>query len=292
MFKNYKDWAISSQVFDSEGSRGKVQSIGVEYANNKTPTSAEVLWMIVLLSTTGDDKMKKCLYCGKEFNNTKHKECVYCSKSCSVKDRYKEDVGLFRKDVDEDIKRYILGLFITDGCLTKNGNEFVMVISLKEEYMIEKIKNIVCPTKKVYKDGNNYQVRWRNKKDIRTLNKLKIYQRKTKNIPFINIKRYKWDFIRGIFDGDGCVYCSYTIDKNSKTRYDYKSISFTTGCEQFARDLNLFLNQNNIHSKVNKDNRKDVWYVRIYKQQDVCLLKDKMYQNKKDWFLKRKYLIF
>lgn len=29
--------------------------------------------------------MKKCLYCGKEFENKKHKECVYCCKSCSIR---------------------------------------------------------------------------------------------------------------------------------------------------------------------------------------------------------------
>ena len=238
--------------------------------------------------------MKKCLYCGNEFENKKHKECIYCCKSCSVKARYSDDIGLFRKDIDKDVKLYILGLFITDGCLTKSKkeNDFRMVISLKDKYMIEKIRDLVCPTKKIYKDGNNYQVKWRNKRDVRILNKLHIYQRKTKYIPFININKYKWDFIRGIFDGDGCVYINRTKYSKSGIYYNYTNISFTTGCEQFAIDLNLFLNENNIHSKIVKDNRRDTWYVKIYKQEDVSLLKNNMYNNKKDWYLERKYLIF
>lgn len=239
--------------------------------------------------------MKKCLYCGKEFENKKHKECVYCCKSCSIRNRHKEDIGLFRSDVDRDVKRYILGLFITDGCLTKGKNDidFRMVISLKDMYMIEKIRDIVCPTKNIYRDGNNYQVKWRNNNDVKVLNKLQIHQRKTKFVPFINIREYKWDFIRGIFDGDGCVYTNKTLDAKYGVYYNYTNISFTTGCEQFAIDLNNFLNNNNIHSKINRDSKgKEVWYVKIYRREDVLLLKEKMYENKKDWFLKRKYIKF
>lgn len=250
------------------------------------PRVPKFLWII----KKGVLKIKRCLYCNKEFNNTKHKECMYCSKSCSVKARYKEDLGLFRNNIEEDVKRYILGLFITDGCLTKNGKTYVMVISLKDEYMIEQIKNIVCPSKKIYKDGNNYQVRWRNNRDIKVLNRLGIHQRKTKTLLFLNIKRYKWDFIRGIFDGDGCVYNSTT--KSNGIDYHYKNISFTTGSKLFAIGLNDFLNKNNIYSKINKDNRKDVWYVKIHKKEDVELFKDKIYENKKEWFLERKYQIF
>ena len=236
--------------------------------------------------------MKKCLYCNNEFIGKK-KSVIYCSKSCSVQDRYKEDVGLFRDDVPDTIKRYILGLFMTDGCLTKNGKKDVMVISLKDSEMIVKIRDLVCPTKKVYKDGNNFQVRWRNKKDVRVLNKLGIKQRKTLNMSFVNINRDAWSFIRGVFDGDGSVYESRTYDKKMDKYYKYKYISFTCGSKDFAEGLNEFLNNNGIKSKTYKDNRNaNILYVKILNVSGVDLLKQKMYNNEKEWLLTRKYNIF
>lgn len=65
--------------------------------------------------------------------------------------KFKEDEGLFKDDVDDRIQKYILGLIITDGCLTKNGKKFVICISLKDKKMIERIRDIVCSTKKFIK---------------------------------------------------------------------------------------------------------------------------------------------
>ena len=236
--------------------------------------------------------MKKCLYCNKEFVSRKS-NAKYCSKSCSVQDRYKDDIGLFRGDISDSIKRYILGLFITDGCLTKNGKKEVMVISLKDEEMIIKIRNLVCPTKKVYKDGNNFQVRWRNEKDVKILNKLGIKQRKSLDVPFIRINRNVWSFISGVFDGDGSVYESKTCDKRTSKEYKYKYVSFTCGSNEFAEGLNEFLNNNGIKSKIYKEKRSNnVLYVKILNAKGVNLLKHKMYNNEKEWLLARKYNIF
>ena len=50
-----------------------------------------------------------CKYCGKKFETKKgHNNQMYCCKSCSVKDRYIEDIGIFRDEVDDCIKKYIL----------------------------------------------------------------------------------------------------------------------------------------------------------------------------------------
>lgn len=236
--------------------------------------------------------MKKCLYCNKEFVGKKE-SVKYCSKSCSVQDRYKEDVGLFRNEVPDHVKKYILGLFMTDGCLTKNGKKFVMVISLKDKDMITKIRNLVCPTKKVYRDGNNFQVRWRNERDVKIFNELGIRQRKTLNMPFIKFDENEWSFIRGVFDGDGAVYISKTYDKKINKEYEYRYISFTCGSKDFAEGLDKFLNDNGIKSKIYKDKRsKNVSYVKVLNVKGVKLLKEKMYAKEKEWLLMRKYNIF
>ena len=241
--------------------------------------------------------VKICEYCHKEFETKRgHNDQKFCSKSCAVSSRFEEDEGLFRDGVDDYIQKYILGLIITDGCITKNGKKFVICISLKDKEMIEQIRNIVCKTKKVYKDGDSgYQVKWRNSKDIYYLSKLNIAQRKTYTVGVPYFKYNMGHLIRGLFDGDGCVYNSTTIDNGKKYAYQY--VSFTSGSKQFVDDLSKFLTDNGIQYKINLDSRRKdcankTYYVKIYKQKEVQKLKNLMYENCNEWKLQRKYDLF
>lgn len=121
--------------------------------------------------------IKKCEYCNKEFETpTKHPHQRFCCKSCSVQARSKEDIGLFNNNIDDKIIKYIIGLILSDGCITTNGKKKVIVISLKDQYMIQYIRDLVCPTKKIYKDGINYQVRWRNQTDVENIISIRNYR--------------------------------------------------------------------------------------------------------------------
>ena len=237
--------------------------------------------------------IKICEQCHKEFETKNgHNNQRFCSKSCAVSSRFEEDKGLFRDDVEDYIQKYILGLIITDGCITKNGKKFVICISLKDKEMIEQIRDIVCETKKVYKDGNNYQVKWRNSNDISYLEELKITQRKTYTVGVPHFEHNMNHLIRGIFDGDGSVYNSTTTNKGN--RYTYKYLSFTSGSEQFVNDLSDFLTNNDIKFKVTLDNRRKdctnkTYYIKIQRKEDVQKLKSLMYKDCKEWKLKRKY---
>ena len=240
--------------------------------------------------------VKICEYCHKEFKTKHgHNNQRFCSKSCAVSSRFEEDDGLFRDDVDDYIQKYILGLIITDGCITKNGKKFVICISLKDKEMIEQIRDIVCKTKKVYKDGNNYQVKWRNSNDISYLEKLNIVQRKTYTVGVPYFEHNMSHLIRGLFDGDGSVYNDKTIDKGKE--YIYQRISFTSGSEQFVDDLSKFLTDNDIKHKINIDSRRKdfvnkTYYLKVSKKKDVQKLKNLMYENCNNWKLKRKYDLF
>ena len=237
--------------------------------------------------------IKICEHCHKEFETKRgHNNQRFCSKSCAVSSRFEEDEGLFRDDVDDYIQKYILGLIITDGCITKNRQKFVICISLKDKEMIEQIRNVVCKTKMVYKDGCNYQVKWRNSSDVSYLEKLNIAQRKTYTVGIPNFEHNMSHLIRGLFDGDGCVYDDKTIDKGKE--YVYQRISFTSGSKQFVDDLSKFLTNNGIYHKINMDSRRKdcankTYYVKVYKKSDVQNLKSLMYEECNNWKLQRKY---
>ena len=240
--------------------------------------------------------IKVCEHCGKEFKTKNgHNNQTFCSKSCAISSRFKEDDGLFRNDVDDYVKKYILGLIITDGCVTKNGDKFVICISLKDKEMIEQIRDVVCKTKKVYRDGDNYQVKWRNSNDVYYLEQLGITQRKTYTVGIKYFGENIWHLIRGLFDGDGCVYNSTTTCGGKS--YTYRYISFTSGSKQFVDDLCNILSANDISCKVSIDSRRKAsvnktYYVKVCKQKDVKKLKDLMYLNCNNWKLDRKYVLF
>lgn len=228
--------------------------------------------------------IKVCPYCKKEFI-TRKSEQICCSKSCAAKLAKPEDIGLFRKEVPDNIKKYIIGLITTDGCITGSLSTYI-VISLKDKYLIEMIRDIVCPTKNIYKDGTNFQVKWRNERDVRTLNELQITRRKTFTCEFILYDLNIWDYVRGIFDGDGCAYYS------TSNGYKFVFISFSTASINFAKKLNDFLNDNGIESKIYPDCRnREMYYVKIFKKKSVILFKNKIYSYHTKWKLDRKYEI-
>lgn len=235
--------------------------------------------------------IKLCEYCGKEFKTNKSVQ-RFCSKSCGMRSHCKEDLGLFaRDDVDDRVKKYILGLILSDGCIrSKDENSTKTIcISSKDKYILEKIRDIVAPNKKIYKDGANGQVVWRNQYDIDYLASHGIVERKTK-IARLPIVDNMWHMIRGFFDGDGCVYNSICHDKKYGRTYTYKFISFTIGSERLLSDFTDFLHNNNIRFSVCKDKRHDMTYcVQISAKSSVKYMYDKMYFEADSWKLERKY---
>lgn len=238
--------------------------------------------------------IKKCEYCKNEFEiKNCHYNQRFCCKSCATRYRHNDDIGVFsRNDVADSVKKYIIGLILTDGCLRKNGKSITICISLKDRYMIEMIHDIACPSKKIYKDGNNWQVVWKNRFDSDYLESISITCRKTLTVKLPSLDNM-WSLVRGIFDGDGCVFISKTRDSYTGKIYSYVYISITSGSIHLIEELSEFLSNNNICNTINKDSRKgNVYYLKIRKRESVKRMRDLMYAQAGNWKLERKYKIF
>ena len=147
--------------------------------------------------------------------------------------------------------------------------------------------------KQSYKNENHndsYMILNTNKEVINSLKEFGITSRKSltirfpKNIP----SEYLGSFIRGYFDGDGCIYIS-NIFKNKK----YFAVSFSSGSKLFLNELKDILFQYfQIESTLNKDKRvNDGYILKIYKKENIKKLKTIFYKNA-TIYLKRKYNIF
>lgn len=128
--------------------------------------------------------------------------------------------------IDSEIKAYLLGFFIADGCIYKESQETRKALRLsiglseKDEDIIKLYKDNICPNNKLqttnYKGGAVDRkpvkiIKWSSKYmgDI-LINKYNIKQRKTNDYLFsfnFNLIQDEFirHFIRGFFDGDGQV---------------------------------------------------------------------------------------
>lgn len=108
---------------------------------------------------------------------------------------------------------YVLGFIAADGCIASNGrksNQYVihMGIHKKDIKLLKDIKNELGKTLSIYirNKDNTCNLKFGCKSMVQDLIKLGITPRKSLTLKFPKVpKKYLSHFIRGYFDGDGCI---------------------------------------------------------------------------------------
>lgn len=226
---------------------------------------------------------KKCIKCNIEFE-TKKKNQKCCSKKCanslSTSARIIIDKSAFNKKIDTADKAYLLGYIFSDGCLSydKHSKRERITIVSNDFQIIKEFHKIMTPNKSIYQQGKSYKIVSNNPNDIEILKSYGITYNKSLSINFPDIsEKLIPDFIRGVFDGDGSVYINKT--KSNNITYEYLNVSFTTGSICFANGLINALAFFGIKTKLNKDCRKDVYYIRIQSKENIQKFFRLIYSN-------------
>jgi len=200
---------------------------------------------------------------------------------------------------EDDISYYILGAFITDGCIYKNGISYVSQLSSKDDDWLNEIKNKLGTNLKIHKFKNHYYgIR------IFDLNISKWFinhgcqPNKTYSVSLPEIPdQYLADFIRGCIDGDGSI-GTYTYNNNVKRSCQIISASlpFLTAIQQKLKVKNIkssIINRGKkdgiIDNKIIKANV-DSFSLNVYGSNCFKLLKFAYYYDHK-LNLNRKYLL-
>lgn len=133
--------------------------------------------------------------------------------------KYIYNENIFNK-IDTEEKAYWLGFLYADGYVSNLGTELCLSLKNEDKYMLENFcnfigKNIIIKDKCINGFKQNY-VSVYNKNICNDIKNLGCYNNKTFKILFPNKnqlnKKYYSNFIRGFFDGDGCVI--YNKNKN------------------------------------------------------------------------------
>jgi dUTP pyrophosphatase len=139
--------------------------------------------------------------------------CLFCSRTLKGSGRKNPNCRYFFADdffekIDTPEKAYFLGWIASDGCITPSG--FCIFIHKKDINILESLRDLIC---------KDIPIKFRKKKECVSLTvcskkiskdicgHLKIAPKKKSFVlNFPEHITYKWEYIRGYFDGDGSVY--------------------------------------------------------------------------------------
>lgn len=138
-----------------------------------------------------------------------------------------------------------------------------------------------------------YRLQIGSKELYNDLLRLGLFPNKAKrlNLPTIP-KKYFPDFIRGYFDGDGCVSFGFYSRRHRKNKVHILTTRFTSGNKKFLENLLMAL-KINLHLKGGFITAKKNAFDLVFSVRDSFRICQYMYENVKDkLFLKRKFNIF
>ena len=207
--------------------------------------------------------------------------------------KYFFDFDFFEK-IDNELKAYWLGYLYADGCvlpINKYGEQdFQLTAAEQDKEIIEKYKidlNSTYPIRydmgQHLKDGKTQiQVimKMRSQKTVDDLKRLGCVEKKSLILDFPSFDQVPESlmnhFIRGYFDGDGCIY----INEKSKV-YTIQIV----GTENFIKKLKEYLQIGSLYQDKRRINS---WYLNIGGRNQVIKMYHYMYDNATR-FLQRKY---
>lgn len=212
--------------------------------------------------------------------------------------KYDVNLSYFEK-IDCPEKAYFLGWIYSDGCMIKKSYSFKIGIQKRDKEILEKLiklisKNTPIKTIKRKSGHDKYHrqdlvvLRINRKKIYNDLLKLGLYPNKSETLSFPTFSQvpeeFIFHFIRGYFDGDGCIFVK------CRNKLVPKFSSGMVCSKSFANTLMKILKKYKIKSRLQKKSNTDkVIDLSIPNSIDCIKFLEKIYEDKRDLFLKRKY---
>ncbi len=193
---------------------------------------------------------------------------------------------------------YVLGFFTADGNMTKHKNGGCYIEFTSNDYeVLYKIKKIIGLDNKISWRNRNSKIHYRIQMGSKVLYEdlisLGLTPNKSLTIKFPNISLvHLKHFIRGYFDGDGCVYFKQNWAKDrGKFRWVFQ-VRFTSGSKQFLEVFHSLLKDLKI-CKGGYLYHKNRGYELVFSHYDGLALFRFLYDNvSAEMYLERKYDIF
>lgn len=140
---------------------------------------------------------------------------------------------------------YAVGLFAADGCLSSDRRH--LEFNSKDKQQVENFRKCLGLDNKIIKKARNnegtkryYRVQFGDVQFYKFLESIGLSPRKSKILQKLKIpKRFFSDFLRGLFDGDGC----FRIFTHPESQYPQIRVSFASASPKFIRWLRQKINK-------------------------------------------------
>ena len=196
---------------------------------------------------------------------------------------------------------YVLGFFAADGNMIKNkrGAHFIAFYN-NDRILLEKVRTALSAGHKIgkrtYKTSGQsatYQVQLGSKEMFNDLLRLGMTPAKSLTLRLPHIpEAYQRDFVRGYFDGDGCVYFAFLKCADRKNPRAVFQTLFTCGARPFLEDLRTLLKRHGISRGTIRNKQRG--FDLLLSHRDSLALFHLMYDTvpATGLYLPRKYKIF
>lgn len=143
--------------------------------------------------------------------------------------------------IDSPLKYYLLGVFMTDGCIHTMKKSKAVTISSKDKNWLSLIKDQICPELPVKYNRDHWTIYFGSTSLANYLVSLGCTPKKSLTLQFPDVPNpYLMDFLRGCVDGDG----SLGIYQNGK--YMKTGCYICSSSKDFVDKMHNILLQNNI----------------------------------------------
>lgn len=221
----------------------------------------------------------------------------------SDRKRKREINETFFEKIDTEEKAYFLGLLAADGCNNQESNQISLGLHPQDGYIVTKLSLLVLnknrvyyrkPQKSIFKSENNRIInssgqivfRIQNPTLSGDLASLGIVSRKSLVLDFPNNNQVPnsliHHFIRGYFDGDGCISRRFN---HGAARWTITILSSKMFCQKACEIIKSILNLNNINTKPTNSK---IYKIEFGGNRKVKIFLDWLYKDS-TIFLKRKY---
>lgn len=158
--------------------------------------------------------------------------------------------------IDNEEKAYWLGFLFADGYVSLKTNLIELSLQLNDKNHLEKFKLFISAKQNITEDSFRCRITISNKHLKETLINLGCTPQKSNNIRFPKIDKNLYPyFIRGYFDGDGCISKTFSS-------FLWNTASIASGSISFITDLKNILENVNINELIiYKKSKSNVWYI-------------------------------
>lgn len=187
---------------------------------------------------------------------------------------YKFDINFFKK-IDSEEKAYFLGFLYADGNI--HGNMMQLVLHPKDENILIKFKDIIKYEGEIRNDRGYRRLNICNAELSSDLIKLGCIPQKTFKLKFPTPEQVPnhliRHFMRGYFDGDGCI--TYHFKKNTEKVIQWKVdvISCFDFITEYKNNFTKFTNIDKVYLRKEPRREKPIYIMTTMAQTNKRLLK-------------------